>query len=188
VDELDSVRMRASTHCVRQAPPEREQHEMRRTYLYPSPINSASALFPASSLRSQIATQATACTSALTIPSPIPARSQPDPSHAASHQRDSVFQYAQVKRFLEISYLRTSQSGVDGGVSFSGIAVRLVSHGGTKFLESSSGIALSQVIAHDKPGRQRRDLIPVGDQQHAEVPGQYRAELVLCILYSRYTS
>jgi hypothetical protein len=75
---------------------------------------------------------------------------QSDPSYAACHQRDSVLEHAQVKRFLEIGYLRTDQPGVDGDVSFSGIAV---SHGRTDISERSSDIALSQAIAFDKPER-----------------------------------
>jgi hypothetical protein len=67
---------------------------------------------------------------------------KPNPSNTTSHQRDSAFQHAQVKRFLEISYLRTDQPGVDGGAARSnGTAVR---HSRTEILESSSDIALSQ--------------------------------------------
>jgi hypothetical protein len=72
-----------------------------------------------------------------------------DSSYAACHQRDSVFQHAQVKRLLEISYLRADQPGVNGG-SFSGIAF---SHGRTTSPKKSSNIALSQAIAFDKPER-----------------------------------
>jgi hypothetical protein len=175
VNELDSTRMRALAKCMWQPPPEKEQHKMKRTYLYPSPTNSASTLFPASSLRSQIATQAPARTSAFTIPSPIPAT--PPVTNAT----------------LPFSTLKSS------GFSKSAIFVP-TSLGWTVVLLAPTELLSAIVVPRSwnrpaiSPSRKQiafdrgrevaqRYLVLAEDQQHAEVPGSVNTARSLFDVY-----